>query len=168
MLLTAARRSARSHGDGTLVALAEQDRTRWDVAAITEGTTLIEDALSSAPLGPYQLRAAIAAVHDQAAHARDTDWPQILGLYELPHRIQPSPMVALNGVGAIAMVQGPEDGLAALRDVDIGPEHHRAHAVRAHLLDLAGDRAVARYRLPRGGTAHAQPPEQQYLRSRAS
>src|ERR1019366_4575604 len=92
--------------------------------------------LTDARRGPYQLQAAIAAVHDQAAHVRDTDWPQILGLYELLHRLAPGPMVSLNRVVAIAMVQGPEAGLAALHDVDIDPEHHRVHAVRAHLLDL--------------------------------
>jgi predicted RNA polymerase sigma factor len=168
MLLTDARRPARTHSDGTLVPLAEQDRTRWDAAAIAEGTTLVEGALACAPLGPYQLQAAIAAVHDQAAHVRDTDWPQILGLYELLHRLAPGPMVSLNRVVAIAMVQGPEAGLAALHDVDIDPEHHRVHAVRAHLLDLTGDHDAARAAYQEAARRTLSVPEQQYLRSRAS
>ncbi|MEV0563360.1 sigma-70 family RNA polymerase sigma factor [Dactylosporangium sp. NPDC050588] len=171
MLLTDARRPARTGPDGTLVPLAEQDRRRWDAAAIAEGVAIITSTLARAPIGPFQLQAAIAAVHDEAARAEDTDWPQILALYGLLHALAPSPMVTLNRIVALAMVDGPAAGLAALDRVAGDPvlaRHHRTAAVRAHLLDLAGDRAGAReqYRLAARRTLSR--PEQRYLESRAA
>jgi RNA polymerase sigma factor (sigma-70 family) len=171
MLLTDARRPARTRADGALVPLAEQDRRRWDAAAIAEGVGLITEALASAPVGPYQLQAAIAAVHDEAGRFEDTDWRQVLVLYELLHTIAPGPMVTLNRIVAIAMVHGPD---AALQRLDVAATdpalagHHRAAAVRAHLLDMAGDHAAARaqYRLAARRTLSV--PEQRYLQSRAA
>ena len=171
MLLTDARRAARTSTDGALVPLAEQDRSRWDAAAITEGVDLITEALATAPIGPYQLQAAIAAVHDEAARAEDTDWPQILTLYEMLHSIAPGAMVALNRIVAVAMVHGPQAGLDQLAVAETDPAlagHHRVHAVRAHLLDLAGDHAAARthYEMAARGTLSI--PERRYLLARAA
>ena len=171
MLLTDARRPARTRPDGALVPLAEQDRRRWDAGAIAEGVALITEALAGAPIGPYQLQAAIAAVHDEAARAEDTDWPQILGLYELLHRIAPGPMVTLNRAVAVAMVHGPRAGLEQLAAAEADPAlagHHRVDAVRAHLLDMAGDHEAARalYRLAARRTLSL--PERRYLESRAA
>jgi RNA polymerase sigma factor (sigma-70 family) len=171
MLLTDARRPARTRPDGALVPLAEQDRGRWDAKAIAEGTALITQTLATAPIGPYQLQAAIAAVHDEAPRAEDTDWPQILGLYELLHSIAPGPMVTLTRIVAVAMVHGPEVGLKQLAEAEADPAlagHHRVHAVRAHLLDMAGDQEVAHaeYRLAARRTLSL--PEQRYLESRAA
>jgi predicted RNA polymerase sigma factor len=166
MLLTDARRP-----DGALVPLAEQDRRQWDSQAIAEGVTLITETLASAPIGPYQLQAAIAAVHDEAACSEDTDWRQILGLYELLHAIAPGPMVTLNRLVAVAMVHGPHAGLRQLATAEADPAlagHHRAAAVRAHLLDIAGDHEAARacYRLAAHRTLSV--PEKRYLESRAA
>ncbi len=147
MLLTDARRDARSRPDGTLVPLAEQDRALWNRAAIDEGVALVSDALSRTRLGPYQLQAAIAAVHDEAPNAADTDWGEIVGLYELLARLAPNPMVTLNHAVAVAMVHGPQAGLELLASLDTDERvagHHRVAAVRAHLLELAGDRDAAR------------------------
>ncbi|HEX2772987.1 MAG TPA: DUF6596 domain-containing protein, partial [Micromonosporaceae bacterium] len=147
MLLTDARRPARSGPDGTLVPLAEQDRSRWDAAAIAEGIALISEALATAAVGPYQLQAAIAAVHAEAAHADDTDWRQILALYDLLHRLEPGPMVTLNRIVALAMVAGPAaalDRLDAAADDAALAGHYRLDAVRAHLLEMTGDREGAR------------------------
>jgi len=171
MLLTDARRPARTRPDGALVPLAEQDRGRWDAQAIAEGVGLITETLASAPIGPYQLQAAIAAVHDEAARSGDTDWPQILGLYELLDSLAPGPMVTLNRIVAVAMVHGPRAGLRRLDEAEADPAlagHHRVDAVRAHLLDLAGDRQAARahYRLAARRTLSV--PEQRYLESRAA
>jgi RNA polymerase sigma factor (sigma-70 family) len=171
MLLTDARRPARTRPDGTLVPLAEQDRGRWDAEAIAEGIALITQALAGAPIGPYQLQAAIAAVHDEAARFEDTDWDQILGLYELLQRIAPGPMVTLNRIVAVAMVHGPEAGLRQLAAAEADPGlagHHRLDAVRAHLLELAGDQeaACAAYRLAARRTLSLA--EQRYLESRAA
>jgi RNA polymerase sigma factor (sigma-70 family) len=170
MLLTDARRPARTAPDGTLVPLAEQDRRRWDTAAITEGVAFITRSLAQAPIGPFQLQAAIAAVHDEAERAEDTDWPQILALYGMLHALDPSPMVTLNRIVARAMVDGPQAGLAALDEIAADPvlgAHHRTAAVRAHLLELAGDPAGAHeyYRLAARLTLSR--PEQRYLESRA-
>jgi RNA polymerase sigma factor (sigma-70 family) len=170
MLLTDARRPARTRADGALVPLAEQDRGRWDARAIAEGVALITATLERAPIGPYQLQAAIAAVHDEAARAEDTDWLEILGLYHLLHAIAPGPMVTLNRIVAAAMVHGPHAGLAMLDAAEDDPAlagHHRVAAVRAHLLDLAGDAAAARehYRLAARRTLSI--PERRYLESRA-
>jgi RNA polymerase sigma factor (sigma-70 family) len=171
MLLTDARRPARTRPDGALVPLAEQDRSRWDARAIAEGVGLITETLARAPIGPYQLQAAIAAVHDEAARPEDTDWRQILGLYQLLHRIAPGPMVTLNRAVAVAMVHGPRAGLQQLAAAEADPAlagHHRVDAVRAHLLDMAGDREAARahYRLAARRTLSV--PEQRYLESRAA
>ncbi len=171
MLLTDARRPARTTPQGDLVALAEQDRALWDRAAIAEGIRLIEATLPTAVPGPYQLQAAIAAVHDEAATYEDTDWQQILGLYDILDAIAPGPMVTLNRIVALAMVRGPLVGLEKLADVESEPAlagHHRVEAVRAHLLDLAGDHETARvhYRLAAKATLSA--PEQRYLEGRAS
>ncbi|MGQ0837758.1 RNA polymerase sigma factor [Actinokineospora sp.] len=171
MLLTDARRPARTRPDGALVPLAEQDRTRWDAQTIAEGVTLITATLASAPIGPYQLQAAIAAVHDEAASSADTDWPQILGLYHLLDAIAPGPMVTLNHVVAVAMVHGPRVGLRRLAAAAADPAlagHHRVHAVRAHLLDLAGDRDAARTQYELAARSTLSVPEQRYLNSRAA
>jgi predicted RNA polymerase sigma factor len=171
MLLTDARRPARTRPDGALVPLADQDRSRWDARAIAEGVELITEALASAPIGPYQLQAAIAAVHDEAARSEDTDWRQILGLYDLLDRIAPGAMVTLNRIVAVAMVQGPQAGLQRLAAAEADPAlaaHHRVDAVRAHLLEVAGDQEAARasYRLAARRTLSV--PEQRYLESRAA
>ena len=171
MLLIDARRPARTRADGALIPLAEQDRGRWDGGAIAEGTDLITATLQTAEIGPYQLQAAIAAVHDEAAHAADTDWRQILGLYELLDTVAPGPMVTLSRIVAVAMVYGPKAALDQLTAAEADPAltgHHRLDAVRAHLLDLAGDRAAAleSYRIAARRTLNA--PEQRYLESRAA
>jgi RNA polymerase sigma factor (sigma-70 family) len=171
MLLTDARRPARARADGSLVPLAEQDRSRWDAAAIAEGTALVEATLARAPLGPYQLQAAIAAVHDEAARSEDTDWPQILVLYELLERLAPSPVVTLNHAVALAMVRGPRAGLELLATLDSDGRlagHHRLDAVRAHLLELAGDPAAARDAYRAAARRTTSLPEQRYLEGRAA
>ncbi|MEU5882104.1 DUF6596 domain-containing protein [Spirillospora sp. NPDC047279] len=169
MLLTDARRPARTRADGALVPLADQDRTRWNAAAITEGTALITHALATAPIGPYQLQAAIAAVHDEAADAAATDWRQILGLYELLETLAPSPMITLNRIVAHAMVHGPRAGL----DLLAAPPpalagHHRLHAVRAHLLELNGDLPAARAHYEEAARRTLSLPERRYLKSKAT
>ncbi|MHA6785965.1 RNA polymerase sigma factor [Pseudonocardia saturnea] len=171
LLLTDARRAARTRPDGALVPLAEQDRGLWDAAAIAEGVELITASLATAAPGPYQLQAAIAAVHDEAPSAEDTDWRQILGLYEVLAALAPGPMVTLNGIVAVAMVRGPERALELLDAAADDPAlagHHRVDAVRAHLLDRAGrpDEAREHYRLAAARTLSA--PEQRYLLDRAA
>jgi RNA polymerase sigma factor (sigma-70 family) len=171
MLLTDARRAARTHADGTLIALAEQDRGLWNRAYIEEGTALVSAALAHATLGPYQLQAAIAAVHDEASHAQDTDWPQILALYELLERMTSNPMVTLNHAVAVAMVNGPRAGLELLATLDADERvaaHHRLDAVRAHLLEMAGDHAAARYGYRAAARGTTSLPEQRYLEARAA
>ena len=168
MLLTDARRPARTTADGALVPLPEQDRSLWDAEAIAEGTELIASTLRTAPVGAYQLQAAIAAVHDEAARAEDTDWRQILMLYELLESTAPGPMVTLNRIVAVAMVHGSARGLALLDDVDPAlKDHHRLAAVRAHLLELSGDRAAARSAYQQAARLTGSVPEQRYLQSRA-
>jgi RNA polymerase sigma factor (sigma-70 family) len=171
MLLTDARRSARTGPDGALIPLADQDRRQWDAAAIAEGIGLITKTLDSAPVGPYQLQAAIAAVHDEAARSEDTDWRQILGLYEVLQNIAPGPMVTLNRIVAVAMVHGPQAGLHELSVAEADASlagHHRFHAVRAHLLELAGDRHAARDHYSLAARRTLSVPEQRYLASRAA
>ena len=171
MLLTDARRPARTLPDGSLVPLAFQDRSRWDAAAIAEGVALVTATLARAPVGPYQLQAAIAAVHDEAARAADTDWPQILVLYELLERLDPSPVVTLNHAVALAMVRGPWAGLDLLATLDGDARlagHHRLDAVRAHLLELAGDPAAAREHYRAAARRTTSLPEQRYLEGRAA
>ncbi|GHJ49464.1 RNA polymerase sigma24 factor [Catellatospora sp. TT07R-123] len=170
MLLTDARRAARTGPDGELVPLADQDRSRWQTMAIAEGVELITDTLRRAELGPYQLQAAIAAVHAEAATTADTDWRQILSLYRVLSRLFPNPMVTLNQAVAEAMVHGPRAGLALLGTLDADERlarHHRLYAVRAHLLELAGDRDAAREQYRRAARATTSVPEQRYLESRA-
>jgi predicted RNA polymerase sigma factor len=171
MLLTDARRPARTRPDGALVPLAEQDRGQWNAQAIAEGVTLITATLASAPIGPYQLQAAIAAVHDEADRYEDTDWPQILGLYELLDNIAPGPMVTLNRIVAVAMVHGAQAGLRDLAVAEADPGltgHHRVYAVRAHLLDMTGDQEAARAHYELAARRTLSLPEQRYLESRAN
>jgi RNA polymerase sigma factor (sigma-70 family) len=171
MLLTDARHPARTRPDGTLVPLADQDRARWNRAFIQEGVALITDTLTRAPLGPYQLQAAIAAVHDEAASAADTDWAEILALYELLGRMAPNPMVTLNHAVAVAMVRGPRAGLDLLAALDADDRlagHHRLAAVRGHLLEMAGDHAAARACYQAAARRTTSLPERRYLESRAA
>jgi len=169
MLLIDARRPARTSATGELIPLAEQDRTLWDQGLIDEGVSLIEAAAGKGPLGQYRLQAAIAAVHDQAAHAEDTDWPQILALYGLLERVTDNPVVTLNRAVAAGMAEGPAAGLAVLDEVDERLSgHYRLAAVRAHLLEMAGELEAARelYRAAAGRTTNLV--EQQYLTERAA
>ena len=171
MLLIDARRPARTGPDGNLIPLAEQDRQRWNQIFIRQGVRLITDTLSRAPIGPYQVQAAIAAVHDEARRAAETDWPQIVVLYEVLERIAPNPMVTLNRAVAVAMVDGPQAGLDLLRTLDADERmtgNHRLEAVRAHLLEMAGDHIAARdgYRVAARRTTSI--PEQRYLEGRAA
>jgi RNA polymerase sigma factor (sigma-70 family) len=168
MLLTDARRPSRVTADGDLVPLAEQDRSRWDAAAIAEGVALITESLRRAPIGPYQVQAAIAAVHDEAARVEDTDWPQILQLYGVLSVLAPNPMVTLNRIVALAEVEGPAAALAQLADAEELAGHHRVAAVRAHLLELSGDRAAARDEYRRAARLTLSVPEQRYLEARAA
>jgi RNA polymerase sigma factor (sigma-70 family) len=169
MLLTDARRPARQDDDGRLVPLAEQDRRRWDAAAIAEGTTLLAATLVAHPIGRYQAQAAIAAVHAEAEWAEDTDWPQILALYGLLVVLAPGPVVTLNRIVALAMVDGPAAALAELDAAE--PElaaYHRVHAVRAHLLEQAGDPHAARAAYQRAAELTLSAPERRYLLDRAA
>ncbi|SDC09359.1 RNA polymerase sigma factor [Actinokineospora iranica] len=169
MLLTDARRAARTTADGALVPLAEQDRGRWDRAEIAEGVALVTDTLAHAPLGEYLLQAAIAAVHAEAPSTGETDWAQILILYGILDRVAPNPMVTLNRAVALAKVHGPRAGLDLLATLDTRLRgHHRLDAVRAHLLELAGDTAAAAesYRLAARRTLSL--PERRYLQSQAA
>ena len=171
MLLTDARRPARARPDGSLVPLAEQDRAKWNRDLMDEGLALVTGALTRTSLGPYQLQAAIAAVHAEAGTAGETDWPQILALYDLLEAMTPSPVVALNRAVAVAMVHSPQAGLdvlATLQADERMDNSHRLTAVRAHLLELAGDRdgAVAEYNLAARQTASL--PERRYLEERAA
>ncbi len=171
MLLTDARRAARTRPGGELVPLAEQDRRRWNADSIREGIGLITEALARGPVGPYQLQAAIAAVHAEAARAEDTDWPQIVGLYRLLGRVAPNPMVTLNSAVAVAMVDGPRAGLDVLATLDADErvaKHHRLEAVRAHLLELAGDRAAACASYRTAARRTTSLPERRYLEARAA
>ncbi|EOD63569.1 RNA polymerase sigma factor [Amycolatopsis vancoresmycina] len=170
MLLTEARRPARADASGALVPLAEQDRSRWNRAFVEEGVSLITKALATAPVGPYQLQAAIAAVHDEAADAEATDWAEILTLYDLLRVVAPGPMVTLNRVVAFAQVNGPEAGLAELaeaaKDAALAT-HHRVDAIRAHLLERIGDTAGARQAYLAAARRTLSLPEQAYLQTRA-
>jgi RNA polymerase sigma factor (sigma-70 family) len=171
MLLTDARRNARTGPNEELISLTKQDRTLWDQAEISEGIGLLTGALSKGTIGPYQLQAAIAAVHDEAARAEDTDWPQILVLYELLKRMHDNPMVIMNHAIAAAMVHGPSKGLELLKPLDSDPRiagHHRLEAVRAHLLEMAGDyeAAIKHYRIAAGRATNT--PERNYLLTQAA
>jgi RNA polymerase sigma factor (sigma-70 family) len=170
MLLTDARRPARTRSDGSLVPLAEQDRQRWDRPSIEEGIELITETLSRAPLGPYQVQAAIAAVHAEAPSTETTDWRQILALYEMLDRLAPNPMVTLNRAVAAGMAHGPRVGLEILDDLANDrrlAKHHRLHAVRAHLLEMAGDEDEALDSYTLAARLTTSLPEQRYLEGRA-
>ena len=149
------------------VPLAEQDRSRWDRAKIAEGVALVEESLASKPGGPYQLQAAIAAIHDEASSARETDLPQIVADYEVLERFSPGPMVTLNRAVAVAMVDGPRAGLELLKKLDEPlRDHHRLAAVRAHLLEMAGDEVGARAAYERAARLTTSIPERRYLEAR--
>jgi predicted RNA polymerase sigma factor len=171
MLLTDARRAARTGPDGELIPLTKQDRTLWDQKEISEGIALLSATLSKGSIGAYQLQSAIAAVHDEAARAEDTDWPQILALYDLLKRMSDNPMVTLNHAIAAAMVRGPSAGLELLNALDADGRltgHHRLDAVRAHLLEMAGDHpaAIEHYAIAASRTASL--PERNYLITQAA
>jgi RNA polymerase sigma factor (sigma-70 family) len=171
MLLTDARRLARTNAEGELMPLTQQDRALWDQQQIAEGVALISATLPKGPVGPYQLQAAIAAVHDEAARADDTDWPQILALYDLLNRMSDNPMVTLNRAIAASMVHGPTKGLELLDALKADgrlADHHRMDAVRAHLLELAGDYngAVKHFRSAAGKTGSLA--ERNYLLTQAA
>ncbi|GGQ54995.1 RNA polymerase sigma factor [Couchioplanes azureus] len=171
MVLTDARRAARTDAHGALVPLDAQDRSLWSRELIDEGVALVSATLGRGPLGPYQLQAAIAAVHDEAAAAELTDWPQILALYEVLERVAPGPVVTLNKAVAVARARGPLAGLTVLAELD-GDErmthHHRLEAVRAHLLELVGDAAAAHAAYLKAARMTASLPEQRYLMLRAA
>ncbi|MEV7638391.1 DUF6596 domain-containing protein [Streptomyces rubiginosohelvolus] len=181
MVLTEARTPARTGLDGELIPLDEQDRSLWDRTAVAEGIALAEEALAQGPAGDYQLQAAIAALHDEAERAEDTDWPQILALYDLLVRRSPDPAAALGRAVAVAMVQGPRAGLAEVEALaetagtagasgtsgTAGQRNHRLDAVRAHLLERAGDMTAARTAYRAAADATLSEPEARYLRRRA-
>jgi RNA polymerase sigma factor (sigma-70 family) len=171
MLLTDARRPARTGPDGALIPMAEQDRSRWNADQIAEGVALISEALPRGPTGPYQIQAAIAAVHDEAPSAEATDWPQIVALYEVLLQFSDNPVVALNHAVAVAMVHGPQAGLELVgrlaADERIS-DNHRLYAVRGHLLEMAGDRVAARESYQEAARRTMSFPQQRYLNGRAA
>lgn len=171
MLLTDARRLARTSSTGELIPLAQQDRSLWDQGQIAEGVDLLSRVLPRGSVGPYQLQAAVAAVHDEAVRAEDTDWPQILALYDLLRRMTDNPMVALNHAVAAAMVHGPAKGLELLDALQPDGRlagHHRLDAIRAHLLEQMGDieGAVRHFRAAAAKTGSL--PERNYLLTQAA
>jgi RNA polymerase sigma factor (sigma-70 family) len=171
MLLTDARRPARCGPDGSVIPLEEQDRSLWDTNAIGEGISLIRRSLTAAKLGPYQLQAAIAAVHAEAQQASDTDWRQILALYQVLERFTPTPVVRLNRAVATAMVHGPQAGLDLLASVESDSRtatHHRLAAVRAHMLEMAGDLEAAQRDYLLAARRTMSLPERRYLELRAA
>lgn len=171
MLLTHARHRARTGPDGALIPMAEQDRTLWDPEAVAEGVTLITGALPRGPTGPYQLQAAIAAVHDEAHSWELTDWPQIVALYEVLLHIDRNPVVALNHAVAVAMDRGPQAALELLADLDNDTrvnEDRRFHAVRGHLLEMVGDRQAARSAYEAAARRATNLQQQRYLHARAA
>jgi len=171
MLLTDARRAARTGPEEELVPLDKQDRTLWDRTEIAEGLELLTAALSKGSVGLYQLQAAIAAVHDEAGRPEDTDWPQILALYELLRRVSPGPMVTLNHAIAAAMVHGPDKGLQLLKALDADPrfaDHYRLEAVRAHLLEKMGDYELAIKHYRNAAAQTTSIPERNYLMTQAA
>jgi RNA polymerase sigma factor (sigma-70 family) len=171
MLLTDARRPARTDADGALVPMALQNRRLWDADQIAEGVALVTAALPRGAVGPYQVQAAIAALHDEAASAEATDWPQIVALYEVLLQISDNPVVALNHAVAVAMVSGPAAGLELLTMLDGDEriaEDHRLYAVRGHLLEMAGDRSAARAAYVAAAARTANSPQQRYLHDRVA
>jgi predicted RNA polymerase sigma factor len=171
MLLTDARHAARAAPDGSLVALADQDRSLWDRALVEEGVALVSAALAKGRVGPYQLQAAIAAVHDEAMSVDDTDWAEIAGLYRLLERVAPGPVLTMNRAVAVGHAIGPEAGLALLDEVADDPrvaDSHRLRAARGHLLEMSGDRAGAREAYLDAARRATSIPERAHLRRQAS
>jgi RNA polymerase sigma factor (sigma-70 family) len=171
MLLTDARRPARTGAHGQLIPLDEQDRAMWDRRMIAQGVTLVSDALSQGAPGPYQIQAAIAAVHDEASTVEETDWRQILALYGVLERMSDNPMVSLNRAIAVAMVEGPTKALELLQEMDDDPrlrEHYRLEAVRGHLHEMAGDPERARKHYLAAAERTASIPERDYLLTKAA
>ncbi|MFJ1915792.1 RNA polymerase sigma factor [Streptomyces sp. NPDC088147] len=171
MLLTHARSAARTGPDGELIPLAEQDRALWDARAIDEGTALLTVTLPKGPLGPYQVQAAVAAVHDEAATVEETDWPQILALYGVLEQLSASPVVSLNRAVAVAMVRGADAGLAIIEDLTANGRlagNHRLYVARAHLLEMAGDRQGALENYREAARRTTSLPERHYLTLRAA
>ncbi|MEU0560010.1 DUF6596 domain-containing protein [Dactylosporangium sp. NPDC006015] len=168
MLLTDARRPARTAPDGTPVPMDTQDRTLWDAALIAEGVALVTAALPRGPVGPYQLQAAIAALHDEAPTAAETDWPQIVALYELLLTLTDNPMVALNHAVAVTMASGPSAGLSLLSSLSSLAGDHRFHAVRGHLLEMSGSLADARDAYTKAAGLTGSVPLRRYLHTRAA
>jgi RNA polymerase sigma factor (sigma-70 family) len=170
LILTEARRAARTTPTGDLIPLAEQDRNCWDRNLIREGVELVSEALASGPIGPYQLQAAIAAVHDEAASAEDTDWSEVLALYETLERIAPNPMATINRAVAVGMVLGPRAGLDLLATIDTDTRianHHLLYAVRGHLLEMAGHTEEAANSFESASRRTASVPEKRYLTARS-
>ncbi|MDI2125201.1 RNA polymerase sigma factor [Yinghuangia seranimata] len=171
MLLVHARSAARTGPDGALVPLAEQDRSLWDGEAVAEGVALITEAMPKGPVGPYRVQAAIAALHDEARTVEETDWPQILALYDVLERVAPSPVVTLNRAVAAAMVHGPEAGLAIVDALAADPlltRGHRLYVTRAHLRERAGDRVGAAEDFRAAAARTASLPERHYLTIKAA
>ena len=169
MLLIDARSPARTTADGELVSLADQDRSLWDRTLIDRGTSILNGAVAKGRVGEYQLQAAIAAIHDRAGRAADTDWPQILALYGLLEQMTGSPVVTLNRAVAAAMAEGPSAGLAVLDGMDGSlAGHHRLEAVRAHLLEMSGDRDAALEHYRTAAKLATNLAEQRYLASQAA
>ena len=171
MLLTHARHRARTAPDGALIPLAEQDRGRWDSAAIAEGVRLVRGALSAGMVGPFQLQAAIAAVHAEAPSTAETDWREVTALYELLERIAPNPVFTLNRAVAVAMSRGAAAGLELLEEAERDDRlsgNHRVAAVRGHLLELAGDNAGAAVAYDAAARLTTSLPEREYLRRRSA
>ncbi|HET7454221.1 MAG TPA: DUF6596 domain-containing protein [Solirubrobacterales bacterium] len=169
MLLTEARRPARTDRGGELIPLEEQDRSLWDRELIAEGTAVLAAALGRGAVGEYQLQAAITAEHAKARRPEETDWGEILALYTLLERVTGNPMVALNRAIAAAMVDGPQAGLALLEELDEAlAGHHRLHSTRAHLLEDAGEPAAAAAEYERAAELTRSIPERNYLTKRAA
>jgi predicted RNA polymerase sigma factor len=169
MLLTDARRDARTGSAGELIPLAEQDRSLWNRDLITEGLALAVDAFGRPPLGEYQLQAAIAALHDEVDKPEDTDWPQVLALYGLLEKLSGNPMVTLNRAIATAMVDGPEAGLAMLEPLDEPlAGHYRLDAVRGHLHEMQGDGETAAEHFRAAARRTTSLPERDYLTLKAA
>jgi RNA polymerase sigma factor (sigma-70 family) len=171
MLLTDARRAARTGAHGELIPLDEQDRARWNPSLIEEGVALVSSALRRGAPGPYQLQAAIAAIHDEAPTFEETDWPQILALYGMLERMSDSPMVLLSQAIAAAMVHGPAAGLERVEALDATGRlegHYRLDSVRAHLHEMAGDHERARHHYLAAAERTANIPERDYLRLRVA
>jgi predicted RNA polymerase sigma factor len=169
MLLTEARRPARTNDQDDLIPLAEQDRSLWIRELVAEGLELLAEAWSKGAVGEYQLQAAVASVHDRADRVEDTDWGEIAALYGMLERIRPNPMVSLNRAIAVAMADGPEAGLALLEPLEepLGG-HHRLHAARAHLLEMTGETEAAIREYETAADRTTSVPERNYLTMRAA